>query len=174
VVDEHAVPAFGGGGLGIQGLLEQVDALEELHDDALGAQVGAPHLLDELGVVLALDEDAAGARGARTLIGGGERARRGARTARGRDRRRGQHHRLAVDEKAPAEREHAASAVTVLELDVHAVDPRHRPAVPVACDLDHQTGGCHDPSGLLASDIAPAARQHVRAVAIVHRVPPNA
>ena len=36
---------------------EVVDAVEHLDDDALDPQVGAPDLLDELGVVLALDED---------------------------------------------------------------------------------------------------------------------
>ena len=37
-----------------------VDAAEELHDDALDPQVVAPDLLDQLGVVAALDEDPAG------------------------------------------------------------------------------------------------------------------
>ena len=39
-----------------------VDAVEQLDDDALDPQVVAPHLLDELGVVPALDEDPRAAR----------------------------------------------------------------------------------------------------------------
>ena len=39
---------------------EVVDTAEELHDHALDAQVVAPDLLDQLGVVPALDEDPAG------------------------------------------------------------------------------------------------------------------
>ncbi len=44
-----------------QDLLEVVGALEVLDRNTLDAQVVAPHLLDQLGVVPALDEDAAGA-----------------------------------------------------------------------------------------------------------------
>ena len=49
---------------------EVVDAAEVLHDDALDAQVVAPDLLDELGVVPALDEDPArpGDAGARLIL----------------------------------------------------------------------------------------------------------
>ena len=60
VVDEHADPALGPGPEVAQVLGEVVDALEVLHDDALDPQVVAPDLLDELGVVAALDEDPAG------------------------------------------------------------------------------------------------------------------
>ena len=48
-----------------------VDAVQRLHDDALDAQVVAPHLLDQLGVVLALDVD----RGPRGRRGPGRRRR---------------------------------------------------------------------------------------------------
>ena len=41
-------------------LVEVVRALELLHDDALHPQVVAPDLLHQLGIVEALDEDAAG------------------------------------------------------------------------------------------------------------------
>jgi hypothetical protein len=51
VVDEHAVAPPRPRRVGAQRLVEQVDALEVLHDDALGPQVVAPHLLHELGVV---------------------------------------------------------------------------------------------------------------------------
>ena len=40
-------------------VVEVVDAVEALDHDALDAQVVAPHLLDQLGVVDALDPDAA-------------------------------------------------------------------------------------------------------------------
>ena len=62
VVDEHAHPAPGPGlELGDRAG-EVVDAVEHLDDDALDAQVVAPDLLDELGVVAALDEDPRPAR----------------------------------------------------------------------------------------------------------------
>ncbi len=43
---------------------EVVDAVQRLDDDPLDPQVVAPHLLHQLGVVLALDVDAAGTRDA--------------------------------------------------------------------------------------------------------------
>ena len=61
VVDEHAEPAAGTGlEVGHDGG-QIVDAAEVFDDDALDAQVVAPHLFDEFGVVPALDVDAAGA-----------------------------------------------------------------------------------------------------------------
>ena len=62
-----------------------VDAAEVLDDDALDAQVVAPDLLDQLGVVAALDEDPAGAGHPGLGAVHGDRAGRGA----GRLRRRG-------------------------------------------------------------------------------------
>ena len=60
VVDEHAQAVAGAGAEGVDDLGQVVDAVEALDDDALDAQVVAPHLLDQLGVVDALDQDAAG------------------------------------------------------------------------------------------------------------------
>ncbi len=98
-------------------LLEAVGAVEQLDDDALDAQVVAPDLLDELGVVATLDEDPAGAGHARP--GAGHRHRSGRRAGRGRGRRdptRGdEDHRLALEQEAGAEGEGTASAATVLE-----------------------------------------------------------
>ena len=62
-------------------LVEMVGALEQLDDDALHPQVVAPDRLDQLGVVRALDEDAAGPGHAGRRPGHGDRARRGAATA---------------------------------------------------------------------------------------------
>ena len=62
MVDEHAEPAPRlGAEVGDDGG-RVVDAAEVLDDDALDAQVVAPDLLDEFGVVAALDVDAAGER----------------------------------------------------------------------------------------------------------------
>jgi hypothetical protein len=58
VVQENARSATGGRAEVVEPLGEHVDALEVLHDDALDPQVGTPYLLDELGVVPSLDEDA--------------------------------------------------------------------------------------------------------------------
>ena len=60
VVDEDARAPAGSGTELVELRGEHVDALEVLHDHALDAEVGAPHLLDELGVVPAFDEDATG------------------------------------------------------------------------------------------------------------------
>ena len=60
VVDEDADPALRAGPEVAQVVGEVVDAAEVLDDDALDAQVVAPDLLDQLGVVAALDEDPAG------------------------------------------------------------------------------------------------------------------
>ncbi len=59
MVDQHAEAALGSGIELIDDAREVVDAAEVLDRDALHAQVGAPDLLDELGVVAALDVDAA-------------------------------------------------------------------------------------------------------------------
>ena len=59
MVDQDADAALGTGLEVAQVVGEVVDAAEELHDDALDAQVVTPDLLDELGVVAALDEDPA-------------------------------------------------------------------------------------------------------------------
>nr|BFF10785.1 hypothetical protein GCM10025699_20880 [Microbacterium flavescens] len=66
VVDEHAVPTGGRRRLFVEHRLEQIDALQVLDHDALGPQVVSPHLLDELGIMAALDEDAARPRDAGT------------------------------------------------------------------------------------------------------------
>ena len=77
VVDEHAEAPSGsrlelGDDAG-----EVVDAVHELDDDALDAQVVAPDLLDELGVVTTLDVDPRPARDARSRALDGDRAARG-------------------------------------------------------------------------------------------------
>ena len=54
-----------------------IEAVEAFDDHALGPKVVAPDLLDELGVVHAFDEHAAGLGDARLVIDG-DRARRGA------------------------------------------------------------------------------------------------
>ena len=83
VIDEHAVAPRRVWWLCGQHLFEEVETLEKLDDDAFGAQVGTPHLLDELGVVLALDEDAARPRDPGSTVvrckGPGRRARAAAR-----------------------------------------------------------------------------------------------
>ena len=62
VVDEHAEPTARAGLELLDDADEIVDAAEVFDDHALDAQVVAPHLLDEFGVVSALDVDPAGQR----------------------------------------------------------------------------------------------------------------
>ena len=91
VVDEHADPAAGSGPEVAQVAGQVVDAAEVLDDDALDPQVVAPDLLDQLGVVAALDEDPAGPGDPRPGAVDGDRAGRRA----GRAGRRGLAHRRA-------------------------------------------------------------------------------
>src|SRR5215212_9815182 len=58
VVDEHAEPPPGARPELADDRRQVVDAVQRLDDDALDAQVVAPDLLHELGIVLALDVDA--------------------------------------------------------------------------------------------------------------------
>src|SRR5690606_2774418 len=96
-------------------VLETVEPVDRLDDDALDSQVVAPHLLDELGVVSALDEDATRASDARSP------SRHGAGSRGGDERtaccRRGRHELdgLALEQESDAEREHASRAEAVLE-----------------------------------------------------------
>ena len=85
VVDQHAEATAGPGRERPHHVGQVVDAVEALHHHALDPEVVAPHLLDQLGVVDALDEDPAGPGHAGRRAGHGHRARR---RAPGRRRRR--------------------------------------------------------------------------------------
>ncbi len=125
VVDQHAVAPLRARGLLVERRLEQVEALQVLHHDTLDAQVVAPHLLDEFGVVAALDEDPARAGDPGARIGDGERPGCRAGGGCGCDSR-GCHQDdvLAVDEEARAEREHPLATVAVFDLDGARARPR--------------------------------------------------
>jgi hypothetical protein len=74
VVEQHAQATLGRGAEGRNGGDEVVGAVQRLDHDAEVAQVVAPHVLDELGVVAALHPDAAGPRRARPTGRAGDRA----------------------------------------------------------------------------------------------------
>ena len=76
VVEQDAQTAPGSRPETADDLGEVVGSVEQLDDDAFDAQVVAPHLLDELGVVTALDQDAAGPGDAGGRTGHGDGARR--------------------------------------------------------------------------------------------------
>ena len=84
VVEQHAEPPFGAGANSGDRGDEVVGAVHRLDDDAELAQVVAPDVLDELGVVLALDPDPARRGDLRGAVAG-DRARGG--DPRGRRRR---------------------------------------------------------------------------------------
>ena len=155
-----------------------VHAVHHLDDDALDAQVVAPDLLDELGVVAALDVDPRPARDPGPGALNGDRPARGTRRSLPRigesgrrcGHRLGQGHRPAVDEEAGPEREGPDPPAAVLEVDdVHAaglLDPDHG-AHPAGLDLlDHEPRlrGHVGRSGRAGS--APVAVQDVGAVPV--------
>ncbi len=170
VVDEDPDPASRprpeGGQLGGQ----VVDAAEVLDHDPLDAQVVAPHPLDQLGVVAALDEDPARPRHPGRRVVDGHRARRGA--GRGGRRRRGpwpdEDHGAAVEQEAGPQWERAPLAAAVLqrhraEVGVHL----HDLAAPVGGHLLHHDaevgGGLGRPA---PCGRAPVTGQHIGAVPV--------
>ena len=166
VVDEHAVPSLRRRGFRLEQCLEKIEPLQEFHGDPLGAQVGSPHLLHELGIVLALDEDPARQRDARAVVARRERPGCGARAPRVLFERLVEADRFSVDQKARAERERAPTPLPVLELDIACLDSRDRTAPTVADDLDNEPDlGGHGPRRLLA-DLAPPGREHIRSVSV--------
>lgn len=183
MVDEHAHPAARTGGEVPDGRVEVVDSVEHLDDDPLDAQVVAPDLLHEFGVVAALDEDARPARDLRldALDGSRPRRRAGRRRPRGRQPRLlgglwwREHDRPAVDEEARPELEPLEAAVPVLEvhdvlaaglLDAHdGTDPTGGRV------LDDQTRLGRDRPGSTAGGGPPVTGEHVTAITIGHGQP---
>ncbi len=137
MVDEHAHAAAHPGPEAVELLVEVVDALEVLDDDALDPEVLAPHLLHELGVVPALHEDPAGQGDAGLPVGDRERSGRGARRACGRGTRDAEGHGLALEQEGPAERERALLPAEVLEHDHPGLDAHDRTAEPGRQLLDY-------------------------------------
>ena len=170
VVDQHADAALRSGLEVAEVVGEVVDAAEVLHHDALDPQVVAPDLLDELGVVAALDEDPARPGDTGPRAGHRDRARRRTRGRRGCAAADGtrEDHRPALEQEAGPERERTPLAAPVLQgqrVDV-AVDRDHL-AAPVGGDLldDHPELGRHlDGPAVLRG--APVAGEDVGSVAI--------
>ena len=75
MIDEHADAALRLGGASWSTSGQVIDALQVFDDHTLDAQVGAPDLLDQFGVVTALDEDAARAGDAGARLRSGRRIR---------------------------------------------------------------------------------------------------
>ncbi|CAM5249166.1 Heat-inducible transcription repressor HrcA [Streptomyces hirsutus] len=109
---------------------EVVDALQVLHDHALDAQVVAPHLLDQFGVVPPLDVDAPGACHPRACARDGHRT--GRRT--GRPGRTGggphqRHHAPLPQEATRLQGEHPVLAEALVEDLPEGFDPEERGTV---------------------------------------------
>lgn len=170
MVDEHPVATRGGRRLCGEQLVQQIDTLQELDDHALSPQVCSPHLLDELGVVLALDQDAAGQRDPGSLVGRHEGS--GCRASKPLLLRRGNReaHRRSVDQEPAAEGEEALAPHSVLELDVAALHPRDRTAESVLRDLDHEIELGGDLRHRLLRALPPTCREHIRSVPVVHAI----
>ena len=172
VVDEHADLAVLRGAEVAQVACQVVDAAEVLNDHALDPQVVAPDLLDELGVVPALDVDPAGPRDPRPCVGDRDRAgcRAGGLRGRGPTDRRPEDHRLALQQESRPEREGPAPAPPVLQRQrVEVAVDRHDLAAPVGGDLlDHRPELGRGLDGTPALRSAPVGREHVGSVAVGH------
>lgn len=114
MVEEHASAAAGPRLELGEHPVKVVGTVEQLNDDPLDAQVVTPDLLDELGVVLALDEDAARHRDAGALLRGSERAG-GRALPDWRTLRCDELDGLAVDEEGVGKRERSDRAVEILK-----------------------------------------------------------
>ncbi|MPM23002.1 hypothetical protein SDC9_69464 [bioreactor metagenome] len=143
MVDQHTQPVPGTGAeLGHDGR-QVVHTAHVLDHDADVAQVVAPDLLDQLGVVSALDVDPAGQRDLGGLGRADPRPGAGVGGVGAPARRRLQRHRLPLEQEARAERERPAPALAVLQ-DHQAVLPAHHGAAePAGGILDHQPGPHH-------------------------------
>ena len=140
VVDEDAHTALWSGPEVAQVVGQVVDPAEVLHHHSLDAQVVAPHLLDELGVVPALHEDAARPRHAGLCTAHGDRPgrRTGGLRRNTRAHRAGEDDRLALEQEAGAEGKRAALLAAVLESQrVQVAVDRDDLAAPVGGDLLH-------------------------------------
>jgi hypothetical protein len=135
----------------------------------LDAQIVAPHLFDQFGVMAALDVDPAGQRGPRPGLPHGHRTRRGARRHGGAARR-GQDHRLAVEQEARSERERPRPTAPVLQIDGAGFDADDGADVAGLRVLDHHAQLDRLFGGAGAGGRVRVAGQDVAAVAIGHRV----
>lgn len=117
--------------------LQVIRAVEQLDHDPLDPQVIAPHLLDELRIVTALNKDPARHRDACALLRRSKRARSGAAPHR---RTRWGHklHGLPVNEKPISERKRAHSAVEILKLEHAVARVDHRAAKLGQAVLNHE------------------------------------
>lgn len=122
VVDKHPVAALRGRRLGGEHRVEQVDTLEILDDDALDAEVIAPDLLNQFGIVPTLDEDPARQRDPGPGVGDRERTRRRAGGRRPGGRRGGggrtELDKLTIHHESGPQREQATATMPVFKLDV--------------------------------------------------------
>jgi hypothetical protein len=151
-----------------------VDTAQVFDHDALDAQIVAPDLFDEFGVMASFDVDAAGQRDASAAPLHRNRTRcgpdRGSRTglAGGCE-----DHGLPVDEEAGPHREWPSATVPVFELDPAELDTHHRTDVTGLRILDDQPdvscrfGGPDLPRAMRV------AGQYVGAVSIVHPSDPR-
>ena len=138
MVDEHAQSSLWAGPELLDDADEIVDAAEVFDHHTLDAQIVAPHLLDEFGVVAALHIDPAGPghSGARSSQRHRSRRRPSRRLGR-RTPRCDQNHGFAVDEISRAHRERLAAATPIFELHPAVLDAHDRTHIAGLRVLDH-------------------------------------
>jgi hypothetical protein len=123
VVEQHPQPAAGPRAEHVDGRRQVVHAVESLDDHALDPQVVAPHLLDQLGIVDTLDQDAAG-------LGHPGPVRGDRRRARGRAGR-------AAGELGPGGRGGQERDVPAVDPEPAGVEPHQPPGAGVAVADGH-------------------------------------
>lgn len=167
VIDEYAGSTPWPRGEFVEMLGEGIDALEVFDDDPFHTKIGAPHLLDEFGIVATLDEDAAGQCDPCAISGRDERARGSAQTTgRGRSRWPDELCRFTIDEKAVTERKHATLAESIFERHVLRIDVDDRATETIAGELDYEVALCGHLGNYTASTSAPVAGEYVISVGV--------
>lgn len=140
MVDKDAEPAVRAGAELLHDRRQVVDAFQVLHDDTDVTQVITPDLLDQFGVVLALDIDPAGLRDLRGRHRRGDGAGRGPPGARRLRPGPDQFHAPPLEEEGTRQREGTALAAGVLQGDRILLEGDDRAAEPALEVLHDQSG----------------------------------
>ncbi len=171
MVDEHADSSIACGLEISQNVFEIVDTLQILDHHALDSEVGAPHLLNQLGVVPTLDENPACPGDPGALVvgrdGAGCRALRPKLWSGIRCSGQSQGHRVAIDQETRTNRKKSNAAPTILESQKSTLVPNDRANEPGRDLLDNEVSNRLDHRRLNLWRPPPEIGEHIAAVRIV-------